>query len=93
MKSSSSVASQKLGMLSPIRPPTRALVGGAVAPDGGDDAERDADDGGDQEPEDDQLERDRERVDEDVRDRLGVAEREAEVALEDAADPAPVLLG
>ena len=31
-------------------------------------------------------------VDDDVRDGLGVAEREAEVSLQDAADPAPVLL-
>ena len=70
----------------------RADVVAAVALDGGEHAEGHADERRDQKREDDELERDRHRVADDVRDRLGVAERVAEVSLQDATDPAPVLL-
>ncbi len=70
----------------------RRVVVLAVALDGREHAERDTDDDGDQEAEEHELGRDRECVDQDLRNRLRVAEREPEVALEDVADPAPVLL-
>jgi hypothetical protein len=70
----------------------RGIVARRVAADGGDHAERDADERGDEEGEDHQLERDRDGAPEDVAHGLRVAVRVAEVALDDAGGPVPVLL-